>query len=147
MEAVCLWMPVEENSMLFGPCADKSTSTAECWLPVDLLETTLQREAGCGGGKVYSLAARNRVMQRTFSRSVQCVCVCVYMTQYNDKGLSIYILSYRDEKVMYVCMCVAPTSGSSRAPCLVALWLKQCRARSRPLIWLPPTDFKITAHR
>ena len=51
MGAVCLRIPVEENSMLFGLCADESTSTAECWLPVDLLETALQRE-GARGGKV-----------------------------------------------------------------------------------------------
>lgn len=81
MEAVCLWMPVEENSMLFGPRADESTSTAECWLPVDLLETTLQREGGCGGGKVYSLAARNSHAKDLISgRSVQCVCVYVHDT-------------------------------------------------------------------
>lgn len=62
MEAVCLWMPVEENSLLFGPRAYESTSTAECWQPVDLLETVLQREGGCVAGvrgKVYSLTARD----------------------------------------------------------------------------------------
>lgn len=58
MDTVCLWMPGEENSMLFGPRADESTSTAECWRPVDLLETTLQTEGGCVA-KVYSHAARD----------------------------------------------------------------------------------------
>lgn len=53
-------------------------------LPVDLLETTLQREGwregGCvggggGGGKVYSLTARDRVMQKGPVLEVSCVCV------------------------------------------------------------------------
>lgn len=45
-------MPIEKNSMLFGSRADESTSTAECCLLVDLLETR-DRE-GVGGQGLYA---------------------------------------------------------------------------------------------
>lgn len=45
-------MPIEKNSMLFGSRADESTSTAECWLLADLLETR-DRE-GVGGQGLYT---------------------------------------------------------------------------------------------
>lgn len=70
-----------------------------------------EREGGRGGPRFIHSQPGTESCKGPFLEVLECVCIHV---QYNDRGLSIIILSFRDEKVMYVCcVCVATTTGLS----------------------------------